>query len=418
MPGTERGAEVKLFALAVVILIAIASGAAFGRTILVLDSWRDDDRTAWQEKILPAFTATHPGIGVRFRPSAATEYDAALKARLEAGTAGDLVACRPFAASLALYRAGHLADLRDLPGMAHFPRAARSAWQAGDGSATFCVPVASVIHGFLYNREVFRELGLDPPRTVAEFFAVLDRIRGDGARIPMALGLRDRWEAAIVGYNNIGPVYWKGEKGRRALIAGRQKLTDEPWLAPFRTLAKWGRYLGEGYRARSYRDSQDLFALGRAAIYPAGSWEIAGFNASAEFEIGAFRPPVQKDGDTCYISDHTDMAIGLNAASPKRTAARVFLNWVSSAEFASLYARALPGFFPLSDHPVEVDDPLARMFLSWRDDCRSTIRFASQILSRGAPNLERETWDASVAAIAGTATAEEIGAQLQEGLGR
>ena len=134
------------------------------------------------------------------------------------------------------------------------------------------------------------------------------------------------------------------------------------------------------------------------------------------FEIGAFRPPVRKAGDRCYISDHIDMAIGLNAASPNGEAARVFLNWIATAEFASLYAAALPGFFPLSEHPVESGDPLVRAFLSWRRDCHSTIRFASRILSRGTPDLARATWDAAVAAISGAASAEEIGARLHEAL--
>ena len=408
----------KLAKLAVALLVTALSGAAFAQTTLVLESWRDDDRNVWRKNIIPAFEAAHPDIKVRFRPSAPADYDAAVKARLEAGAAGDLIACRPFDVSLALYEAGHLADLGDLDGMARFSGVAKSAWQTDDGAVTFCVPVASVIHGFLYNREAFRKLGLDAPETEEGFFAVLERIRNDGAWLPMALGVRDRWEAATLGYNNIGPVYWKGEEGRRALVAGRQKLTDEPWVAPFRTLSKWRRYLDKGYETRTYKDSQDLFALGRAAVYPAGSWEIAGFNARAKFLMGAFRPPVRKAGDSCYISDHTDMAIGLNAASPNKEAARIFLDWVSSAAFASLYARVLPGFFPLSDHPVEINDPLARTFLSWRDECRSTIRFASRILSRGTPNLERETWNASVAAIRGTAPAEELGARLQKQLAR
>ena len=398
------------------LLIAAVSGAAAAQTTLVLESWREDDRAVWRETILPAFEAAHPGIEVRFRPSAPARYDAALKARLAAGAAGDLIACRPFDASLALYEAGHLADLGGLAGMARFPPAAKSAWRTDDGSATFCVPVASVIHGFLYNREAFRELGLEAPETEAAFFAVLERLREHGARVPMALGVRDRWEAATVGYDNIGPTYWRGEEGRRALAAGRQKLTDEPWIAPFRTLARWRRYLGEGYGTRSYEDSRDLFARGRAAVYPAGSWEIAGLNARAGFAMGAFPPPVREAGGRCYISDHIDMAIGLNAASPNAGAARVFLNWVASAAFASLYAGALPGFFPLSDHPVEVADPLARTFLSWRGDCRSTVRFASRLPSRAAPDLERKVWDAAAAAISGTATAEELGARLQEAL--
>ncbi len=393
--------------------VALAAGSALARTTLVLESWRDDDRAVWQEKIIPAFEAAHPGIHVRFEPTAPTEYDAALDARLEAGTAGDLIACRPFDVSRALYEEGRLAGLDDLSGMAHFPESAASPWRTADGSAAFCVPVASVIHGFLYNRDAFRELDLEEPRTEAAFFAALERLLEDGTRVPMALGLQDRWEAATMGYNNIGPVYWRGEEGRRALASGRQRLSDEPWVAPFRALATWRRYLGEGYETQSYRESRDLFALGRAAVYPSGSWEIAGFRARAGFDIGAFRPPVREAGDPCYISDHADMAIGMNAASARAEAARVFLNWVASAEFAALYARALPGFFPLSDHAVEIDDPLARTFLSWREECGSTVRFASEL----GPGLERLSWDAAVAAIRGTATAEALGALLQNELG-
>ena len=70
------------------------------------------------------------------------------------------------------------------------------------------------------------------PATEAEFFALLDKVKEDGSYIPMAMGTNDQWEAATMGYQNIGPNYWKGEDGRQALIAGDQKLTDEPWVEP------------------------------------------------------------------------------------------------------------------------------------------------------------------------------------------
>ena len=151
-------------------------------------------------------------------------------------------------------------------------------------------------------------------------------------------------------------------------------------------------------------------------IYPAGSWEISGFNTLAEFEMGAFAPPVAAAGDACYISDHVDIAIGLNAASPNAEAAKTFLNWVGSPEFATLYANALPGFFPLSNDPVALEDPLAQEFVSWRETCESTIRSTYQILSRGTPNLENETWNASANVIRGTETPEAAAQRLQDGL--
>ena len=402
--------------LALATIGLVATGAQAQDVSLTIESWRNDDLALWQQEIIPAFEAEHSGIKVIFSPSAPTEYNAALNSKLDAGSAGDIITCRPFDASLALFEAGHLTDLDDMEAMNNFSDVAKSAWQTDDGSATFCVPMASVIHGFIYNADAFAELGIEVPATEAEFFAALDTIKEDGSYIPMAMGTNDQWEAATMGYNNIGPNYWKGEEGRRALIAGEQKLTDDPWVAPYETLAKWGDYLGDGYEAQTYPDSQNLFTLGRAAIYPAGSWEIAGFNAQADFAMGAFKPPVRNAGDTCYISDHTDIGIGMNAATANPEAAKTFLAWVGSPEFATIFGNALPGFFPLSKTPVELTDPLAKEFVSWRGECESTIRSTYQILSRGTPNLENETWGASVAAIKGTSSPAELGQKLQEGL--
>ncbi|WP_374425253.1 ABC transporter substrate-binding protein [Paracoccus sp. (in: a-proteobacteria)] len=397
----------------------LMTGAAFAQDVtLTIESWRNDDLAIWQEKIIPAFEAANPGIKIVFAPSAPAEYNAVLNSKLDAGSAGDLVTCRPFDASLELFNKGKLADLSDMAAMANFSDVAKSAWQTDDAAKTFCVPMASVIHGFIYNKAAFEQLGLTPPKTEAEFFAVLDKIKEDGTYIPMAMGTNDQWEAATMGYQNIGPNYWHGEEGRKALIAGTQKLTDEPWVAPFRQLAKWKDYLGDGFEAQTYPDSQNLFTLGRAAIYPTGSWEIGVFGPQigGAFEMGAFPPPVPADGDKCYISDHTDIAMGMNAATKHPEEAKKFLEWVGSSEFATLYANALPGFFSLNSAPVEMQDPLAKEFVSWRETCEPTIRSTYQILSRGTPNLENETWNASANVIKGTETPEDAAKRLQEGL--
>jgi raffinose/stachyose/melibiose transport system substrate-binding protein len=393
------------------------AGMAFAQDkTITIESWRNDDLPIWNEKLIPAFEKANPGIKVVFAPSAPTEYNAALNAKLDAGSAGDLITCRPFDASLELFNKGHLAGLNDLAGMENFSDVAKSAWTTDDGKTTFCVPMASVIHGFIYNKDAFDQLGIAVPATEAEFYAALDKIKADGNFIPMAMGTKDLWEAATMGYQNIGPNYWKGEEGRLALIKGEQKLTDPAWVEPFAALAKWKPYLGDGFEAQAYPDSQNLFTLGRAAIYPAGSWEISGFNTQAQFKMGAFPPPVKAAGDTCYISDHTDIAIGLNAKSPNADAAKTFLTWVASPEFATIYANALPGFFSLSSTPVKMEDPLAQEFVSWREKCKPTIRSTYQILSRGTPNLENETWVKSANVINGTETPEAAAAELQKGL--
>ncbi|MGO1080008.1 ABC transporter substrate-binding protein [Inquilinus sp. CA228] len=396
--------------------LAVLAGTARAEDVtLTIESWRNDDLKIWQDKIVPAFESSHPGIKLNFAPSAPTEYNAALNAKMEGGVAGDIVACRAFDASLALFQKGHLAAVNDLKGIDAFPEASRTAWSTDDGKTTYCVPVGSVIGGFIYNKTIFDKLGLTPPQTEAEFFALLDKIKAAG-EIPLSIGSADQWEAATMGFQNIGPNHWQGDPGRKALIAGTAKFTDAPYVAAWAELAKWKPYLADGYEAQSYPDSQNLFTLGRAAIYPAGSWEIPLFEAQAEFPLGAFPPPVAKAGDPCFISNHTDLGFGMNAKTKHPEAARAFLEWVASAEFATLYTNALPGFFTLSTHKVELKDPLAAEFQGWKDKCGGNIRLAHQILSRGKPNVDQAIWNVSAQVLNGSMTAEQAGAKVQETL--
>ena len=406
------------------LLSVVAAGAlvaGLGHALagnLKIESWRNDDADVWNTKIIPAFTAKNPGIKVEFAPTAPKEYNAALNARLEGGTAGDLITCRPFDASLELFKKGRLAALGDLKGLANFPEVAKAAWTTDDGKTTFCLPMGAVIHGFMYNKDAFKKVGVSEPKTLEDFHAVLEALKKDGAYVPLVLGTADQWEAATMGFQNIGPNFWKGEEGRAGLIKGTAKLTDAAYVDTFKELATWGPYLGSGYQAQTYPDSQNLFSLGKAAIYAAGSWDITTFRTQGTFALGAFKAPPPKGASTCYISDHTDIGLGVNAASANKADAMVFVEWMTTPEFADLFANNLPGFFPLSNAKVTLKDDVAQTFVSWRNDCKSTIRNSYQILSRGTPNLENEMWNVSAQVINGKMTPDAAAKQLQDGLAK
>jgi raffinose/stachyose/melibiose transport system substrate-binding protein len=409
------GGTMKLKAVLLILVTLVFSNALAQSGEITIESWRNDDLRIWNEQIIPAFNAKYPDIQVTFAPTAPTEYNAALAAKLEAGTAGDLITCRPFDVSLDLFNKGFLASLNDLPGIENFGDVAKSAWITDDGSDVFCVPMASVIHGFIYNQAIFDELGLSEPTTNEEFLALLQTIKDNGSYAPLVMGTKDQWESATMGYQNIGPNYWAGEEGRQGLIAGTAKYNEGGFLQAFEALAAWQPFLIDGYEAVAYPDAQNYFSTGQGAIYPAGSWDISTFNA-AGVEMGAFRAPAPAGQETCYISDHVDIAMGLNAAGPNAEAARTFLEWMTTAEFAEIYANALPGFFPLADVEVTLTDPIAQEFLSWRGECESTIRSAYQILSRGTPNNENDLWNASAQVLNGTMTPQEAADMVQTGL--
>ncbi len=145
--------------------------------------------------------------------------------------------------------------------MANFSDVAKSAWTTDDGKTTFCVPMASVIHGFIYNKDAFKKIGVEPPKTMAEFYAILDKLKKDGTlrRSCWARptnGRPRRWAS-----RTSVPNYWDGEMGRLALIAGKEKFTDPEYVAVFKELATWAPYMGNGFEAQTYPDSQNLFSL-------------------------------------------------------------------------------------------------------------------------------------------------------------
>ena len=408
----------KLIWLGLLALTAFGNYSAQGKTQLIIESWRNDDLKIWRDTIIPAFTKKHPDIEIVFSPNPPPEYNAVLDAKLKAGTAGDLIACRPFDKSLDIFNAGQIVALNDLPGMENFSKFALAAWSTDDGKTSFAVPMASVIHGFLYNKAIFKQLGLSVPTTEEEFLAVLDKIKKSGKYIPLVIGTKDQWESATMGYQNIGPTLWEGETGRKGLIDGTAQYNKGGFLATFEALAKWKSYLPPGYQALAYPDSQNLFAQGRGAIYPAGSWDIGVFRQmNPKLDLGAFKPYAFAGKSEVVVDDHPDIALGLNAASKNKEAARAFLAWVASPEFAQLYSNALPGFFPLANGDFTLNDPVAQEFASWRKQGPTSFRCSYQILSRnGNPNNENDLWNACAQVLNGTFTPQQAADFVQKDL--
>ncbi|MDE0701070.1 MAG: ABC transporter substrate-binding protein [Acidimicrobiaceae bacterium] len=398
------------------LLIAVSCSANEPpQATITIESWRLDDQSVWDDEIIPAFEAEYPHIDVVFTPTTPLEYPTVLRSRLESGEAGDLITCFAFDRSRELFEDGYLAPLDDLPGIDNFGDSAQAGWISADGSTPYCVPVASVIQGFFYNVEVFEALGLRVPETEEELFKLLQAIADNGTYVPIGMGLSE-WEAEHILFQNIGTNYWKGEEGRLALIDGDTKVTDQEYVDTFETLARFGPYMHPEASGISYSDGKVLFETGQAAIYPAGSWEISGFDANAEFEFSAFRTPLRQGQNTCYIVDHNDLAIGLNPASPNAAAARTFLTWVTSPDFASVYTGALPGFFSQQNTAVPHDHRVAAEFVSWREDCESANRNGYEALDSGDPEFPIELRDVSNAVILGEMTPQEAARRLQDGL--
>jgi raffinose/stachyose/melibiose transport system substrate-binding protein len=384
---------------------------------LVIESWRKDDQIFWDKVLIPAFQRKHPGIRLKFVPEEALSYDPRLDARLSTRRAGDLVFCRPFDGGTRLHAKGYLQPLTESQ-LQNFTPNARRAWTAEDGKTTFCMPVAYVIHGILYNKQIFKQLKLEPPTTIEDMMTLLNKVAATGQVTPLALGTADMWETHQVIFTGMGPNYWEGEKSRQALIQGSKKFTDPEFLKAWQMMAQLKPFMHPKQSEMSNSDMQLLFATGLAAIYPTGSWDIdflrnTSFAYKKQIDMGVFKPPVVKAGQRCHLSVHPDFGIGINKNTQHPEAAKLFIDWLGSAEFAQLLTDTLSGFFSLSKHAVQINDPLSQAMLSWRKDCEGTIRLNAEKLNRVWPSLEEELWYVNVKVINQDMTPEQAGQHIQ-----
>jgi raffinose/stachyose/melibiose transport system substrate-binding protein len=391
-------------------------GGGTGQTTITIDSWRSEDAAQWNDKIIPAFEKAYPDVKVQLVPIAPTNYTSVVGSQLQGGTAADLIMAIPFDQSLQWWQAGFLADLTGLPGLGNFTDVAKGGWATDDGKTIYAVPMASVIQGYFYNEDAFKELGLTVPTTEAEFFNVLQAIKSNGKYIPLAFGDADEFLNGPSFFDNFGPNYYQGETGRQGLIKGTMKVTDPQFVQVFDLIQKMVPYMAPDPASVKYADTQTLFSLGKALIFPGGSWEISGFEKNASFKIGAFAPFLPKAGDQLYIDDHIDHGMALNAKSQHKDAAKKFLEWLTTKDFAQLYTNAVPGFFALNTAPVQVDDPVAADFESWLPKAKTTIRPFYQFLSRGTPNTVNEENTVIAGIINGTMTPQAAAQKLQSDL--
>lgn len=388
MRSTTRMTMATIVVAATMLGGAVASAQGDEVVTLEVTSWRTDDLAMWQEKIIPAFEASHPNIKVKFSPVETKTYNAATDAAFQGGTAADIIACQPYEVTRDNVAKGYYIPLDDLDGSKLFDRERVDAWIVDD--QLYCMPVAAIHGNVFYNKGIFEELGLEVPKTWDEFLATLQAVKDSGKYEPLANGSAEGWALSGAGIDHVGPNFWKGEEGRLGLIDGTKKLTDPDFVAAFDAWGSLRPFLPDGFESLNYADQQQLFALGRAAMWIAGSWEI-NMATSAGVDAGVFAPPLATPDSDLYVMVHPDLAMGVNANGKHIEEAKVFADWLASDEFLSTYLNALPGFFGLRNDPPPFTNALAQDMMDIAESAKGwTPRLALDRLSAGVPSLEVE----------------------------
>jgi glucose/mannose transport system substrate-binding protein len=168
-----------------------------------------------------------------------------------------------------------------------------------------------------YNKSVLSSVGVQPPKTFDEFFAVAEKIKAKGI-VPLALGeavpfhTAHLFETVLLG--TLGADGWSG------LFTGKTSWSDPKVTAALNTLKKMFDYVNSDYLSIQPGDTATLVVKGTAAMTINGDWNDGQFK-SEKFADYGYVPTPGTDGIYDTLAD----SFGLPKGAKNREAA---LDWL------------------------------------------------------------------------------------------
>lgn len=218
----------------------------------------------------------------------------------------------------------------------------------------YCMPFNSSTAMLYYNKDVFRQAGLDPdkpPKTFDEVFEYGKKIIDSGAAKG---GISFGWPAWIFEQMHAyhGQLYANNENGRAGLAT--EVLFNQDFGV--KVLTEWQKWAEEGvlvYGGREY-SANDPFLAGEFAMLAQSTSSLGGILKKAGFEVGtAFLPRLGDD----YPQGNSVIGGGclwvLKGHEPAEyEAAWKFLQYSFSPERAKVWHKGT-GYFPISNTAYE-----------------------------------------------------------------
>ncbi|MDO3681294.1 extracellular solute-binding protein [Paenibacillus ehimensis] len=231
------------------------------------------------------------------------------------------------------------------------------------------LPTASFVEGVYYNKKIFRELGVEVPKTWEELIAIAEKAKANGIT-PFALAAADGWVINML--MNTLWVRTAGPDSVQGFVSGSRKWTDPDVLDGFKRyelLVKRG-YFPEGSLGLKYAEQQYKFRAGNAAMLFDGSW-ASGAIADPQWskianDVGFFNfPDTGGKGDGWINGSYSNgYGFAANLSEQEKEAAKAFIRIMYSDEMQRRQLKetgVLPamklidqsGFYPIVDEIMQ-----------------------------------------------------------------
>lgn len=412
----QTRARLAVAAASLAISAVMLSGAqAQEKTRLTFLTSSSGDVVAITQKLVEDFQAANPDIEIELetRPAGA-EGDNIVKTRLATGEMTDIFQYNSGSLFQTLNPKQNLVPVSDQPFQKDVTDLYKSVVSA-DGEVYGTPMQTAMGGGILYNRKIYKELGLEVPKTWDQFMANNAKIKEAG-KVPVVQSFGTTWTAQVFVLTNHYNVQAADPDFAKKYTANQAKYATTPAaLSGFQKQAdvlKAG-YLNPDFAATTWNQGLGMIANGEAAHYPMITSSLPTLRKNFPEglpDIGFFGMPgdnPEKNGLTSWMP----AGIYIPKTTEKLDAAYRFLAFVASVDGCKSQVSAVPpaGPFMVNGCTLPADvPPVVSDMLPYFEEGRAApaLEFVSPIKG---PNLEQIAVEVGM----GSKTPEE-GAKLYD----
>ncbi|MFD0687851.1 ABC transporter substrate-binding protein [Actinomadura fibrosa] len=341
-----------------------------------------------QQKPLDLLTKAYTQAKFSTSYAPTDQVQTSVRTQLGAGNAPDLHVVYPgngSAMSMAqIAQAGLLADLSDQAWTKRIPDNFKPAFQLG--GKTLIYSAGSSVIGAIYNKKVFAEAGVEPPKTWSEFLQVCDKIKKKG-KVPIALGAQTPWITQLITYALVpSTVYAKNPQFDAQMKAGSATFANSGWtqaLEMYLDLQKRG-FFNDNPNGTTFEQQTSMVATGKAAMAIQVSAVLPDFRkaATSPDDLAMFPVPGADDASQVWIPAGVVVGLGVSARSKNRDDAKAFIEFLGKQENINKWAEAV-ACVPLVRDASSKIDPVLNPFLPFMDGGK-----AVPFMDQAWPNAE------------------------------
>ena len=276
---------------------------------------------------------------VKVKLTSVPDAGTVLKTRIANGEAPDVINIYPQNADFKGWAAdGQFVDLTDESDiLGNLNEGAAEAYAVD--SKIYNVPLTTNVSGIYYNKDAFDKLGIEVPKSLAEFQDIVKKIKDDG-QTPFAEALGDPWTV-----NGFAQLAWIQSAGSPQAANDYLRFSDKGAIKSDEVTKNVAAYLdllaGNGQSNSDgalYADTVAVFAEGKALMMANGSWALTVIKQQKpDFEVGFFPMPGLTADAPVMTVGAADMAVSISADSENIDASKDFVKYLSSTEAMQKY---------------------------------------------------------------------------------